>query len=130
MHHRASRAWHDTNLLHNAGLPLGEGGVPPELIVDVLHLNLNPALGLLAVRGGRLLGLPQAGEGLVEAVGRAVAGHAGRHALRERLLPRRRVVAVVAVADVGRGALDAPLDGADAWRRGARRRHHGGAAAA
>jgi len=42
----------DTNLLHDAGLPLGERGVPSELIVDVLHFNFHPALGLLAVGRG------------------------------------------------------------------------------
>lgn len=121
----------DTNLLHDAGFPLGEGGVSPELIVDILHLNFHPALGLFAVRGGWLLGLAQAGEGLVEIVRHAVAGDAGGgHALREGLLSRRRIVTVVAVTDVGGGALDTPLDGADAWRRGARGWHHGGAAAA
>lgn len=124
----------NTNLFHDAGFPLGERGVPPELIVDVFHLNFHPALGLLSVRGGRLLRLTQTREGLLEIVGHTVAGHAGGgHAalcLRERLLPRGRIITVVAVANVRRGALDAPLHGADAWRRGARGWHHGGATAA
>ena len=30
-----------TNLLHNASLSLGEGGVPPQLVVDELHFDLH-----------------------------------------------------------------------------------------
>ena len=30
-----------TDLLHNASLSLGEGGVPPQLVVDELHLDLH-----------------------------------------------------------------------------------------
>ena len=30
-----------TDLLHNASLPLGKGGVPPQLVVDELHFDLH-----------------------------------------------------------------------------------------
>jgi len=39
-------------LLHNASLPLGKGGVPPQLVVDELHFDLHPSFRLLAVVGG------------------------------------------------------------------------------
>lgn len=35
------------HLLHDAGLPLAEGGVAPQLVVDELHLDLHPAPRLL-----------------------------------------------------------------------------------
>lgn len=44
-------------LLHNAGLSLGKSGVPPQLVLDVLHFNLDTALGFLAVAGRRFLNL-------------------------------------------------------------------------
>ena len=31
-------------LLHNASLPLGECGIPPQLVVDELHLDLDSSL--------------------------------------------------------------------------------------
>ena len=44
-----------TYFFHDARLPLGKGRVAPQLVVDELHLDLDPPLRLLAagVRGGR-----------------------------------------------------------------------------
>ena len=39
------------SLLHDACLPLGEGGVAPQLAPDELHLDLDPPPGLLAGPG-------------------------------------------------------------------------------
>ena len=36
------------SLLHDIGLPLGEGSVPPELVLDVFHGNLDTPPGLFA----------------------------------------------------------------------------------
>jgi hypothetical protein len=36
-------------LFHNASFPLREGGVAPQLVIDELHLDLDPALRLLAL---------------------------------------------------------------------------------
>lgn len=41
-----------TNLFHNSGLPLGEGGVPSQFVVDKLHLDFDTAFGLLAATTG------------------------------------------------------------------------------
>lgn len=38
-----------THLFHDAGFPLGERRVPAQLVLDVLHFDFHPALGLLAV---------------------------------------------------------------------------------
>lgn len=41
-----------THLLHNASLPLRERRVPPQLVVYVLHLDLDATFGLFAIGRG------------------------------------------------------------------------------
>ena len=46
---RSFRRSESDYLFHDARLSLGEGGVPPQLVVDELHLDLHAPLGLLAI---------------------------------------------------------------------------------
>ena len=44
--------------LHNSGLSLGEGGVSPQFVVDVFHLDLHPSTSLLVGRRFRTKFVP------------------------------------------------------------------------
>jgi hypothetical protein len=47
-----------THLFHDASLSFRKSGIPPELIVDEFHLDLDPSLRLLSIWWGCLLRLP------------------------------------------------------------------------
>lgn len=46
-----------SHLLHNTSFPLGKRRVPPQFVLDVLHFDLDTALGLFTVARRRFLRL-------------------------------------------------------------------------